>query len=149
MAGKQLFPVFDVPEIVDTSKPEREHYRPSVFFDFEAGDFKRDGANRMVEATGKEAYMQWCMKVTATERDAFLSYSTRIGTEMEYAAAQPDHPSVEASVERTVTEALMVNPKTEYVRDYAFSWKNETLGCTFNVKGQDWEEQTVSVEIPL
>ena len=74
----------------------------------------------MVEATGKEAYMQWCMKVTATERDAFLAYSTRIGTEMEYAAAQPDHPSVEASVERTVTEALMVNPKTEYVGGLTF-----------------------------
>ena len=57
MAEKQLFPVFDVPEIGGTAKPEREHYRPSVYFDFAIGDFKRDGANRMVGATGKEAYM--------------------------------------------------------------------------------------------
>ena len=145
MAGKRLFPVFDVPEIVDTSKPEREHYRPSVFFDFAAGDFRRDGANRMVEATGKEAYMQWCMKVTATERDAFLAYSTRIGTEMEYAAAQPDHASVEASVERTVTEALMVNPKTEYVRGFDFSWEGTTLHTTYRVKGRDMDEIVLSL----
>ena len=147
MAEKQLFPVFDVPEIGGTAKPEREHYRPSVYFDFATGDFKRDGANRMVGATGKEAYMQWCMKVTATERDAFLSYSTRIGTEMEYAAAQPDHPSVEASVERTVTEALMVNPKTEYVRGFSFSWEGTTLHVTYRVKGRDMDEIALSLTV--
>lgn len=51
MANKQLFPVFDVPEINTPAQPEREHYRPSVFFDFTVGDFTRDGANRMVEAS--------------------------------------------------------------------------------------------------
>ncbi len=147
MAEKQLFPVFDVPEIVDASMPQREHYRPSVFFDFASGDFKRDGANRMVEATGKEAYMQWCMKVIATERDAFLAYSTRIGTEMEYAAAQPDHASVEASVERTVTEALMVNPKTEYVRGFEFSWTGTSLYGIFRVKGRDMDEIALSLTV--
>lgn len=140
MAEKQLYPVFDVPEITAQTAPEKEHYRPSVSFDFEAGDFLRDGANRMVEATGKEAYMQWCMKIIATERDSFLAYSTRIGTEMEYAAAQPDHASVEASVERTVIEALMVNPKTEYVRDFVFSWVGATLSGTFKVKARDLDE---------
>ena len=119
---------------------------PIGFSYFEAGDFKRDGANRMVEATGKEAYMQWCMKVTATERDAFLSYSTRIGTEMEYAAAQPDHPSVEASVERTVTEALMVNPKR--VRPgFDFSWEGTTLHVTYRVKGRDMDEIALSLTV--
>lgn len=149
MAEKQLYPVFDVPEITAQTTPEKEHYRPSVYFDFETGDFLRDGANRMMEASGKEAYMQWCMKVIATERDAFLAYSTRIGTEMEYAAAQPDHASVEASVERTVIEALMVNPKTEYVRDFVFSWEGTSLFGTFKVKARDLDEipMTLTVEI--
>lgn len=147
MAEKQLYPVFDVPEISTPAQPEREHYRPSVYFDFTAGDFTRDGANRMVEATGKEAYMQWCMKIIATERDAFLAYSTRIGTEMEYAAAQPDHASVEASVERTIIEALMVNPKTEYVREFEFSWEGTSLCGTFAVKGRDLDEIRLSVEM--
>ena len=70
-------------------------------------------------------------------------------SEMIEALAHADRAAVESAVERTINEALMVNPKTEYVRDYVFSWRNETLGCTFNVKGQDWEEQVVSVEIPL
>lgn len=147
MAEKQLYPVFDVPDISTPAQPEREHYRPSVFFDFTVGDFTRDGANRMVEASGKEAYMQWCMKIIATERDAFLAYSTRIGTEMEYAAAQPDHASVEASVERTIIEALMVNPKTEYVREFEFSWEGTSLYGTFAVKGRDLDEIRLSVAV--
>jgi hypothetical protein len=147
MADKQLYPVFDVPEITAQTTPEKEHYKPSVYFDFAAGDFTRDGANRMVEATGKEAYAQWCMKIIATERDTCLAYSTRIGTEMEYAAAQPDHASVEASVERTVIEALMVNPKTEYVRDFVFTWSGTTLSATFKVKGLGLDEIKLALTV--
>lgn len=147
MAEKQLYPVFEVPEITDSTQPKKEYYRPSVYFDFASGDFKLDGANRIVEATGKEAYMQWCMKVIATERGACLAYSDRIGTEMEYAAAHPDHASVEASVERTIIEALMVNPKTEYVRDFEFSWDGTSLYGTFQVKGYELDEISMSLTV--
>lgn len=149
MSEKQLFPVFDVPEIATPAQPEREHYRPSVYFDFAKGDFSRDGANRMIEASGKEAYMQWCFKVVATERSTRLAYSNRIGTEMEYAAAQPDHESVEASVERTIIEALMVNPKTEYVREFEFSWSGTSLFADFTVKGRDLDEIKLSVALEI
>ena len=147
MADRELFPVFDVPEVITPTQPDQEHYRPSVYFDFTTGDFLRDGANRMIEADGREAYMQWCMKIIATERDAFLAYSTRIGTEMEYAAAQPDHASVEASVERTIIEALMVNPKTESVSDFVFTWEGSSLYGTFAVKALDLDEIRLSVAI--
>lgn len=147
--AETLFPVFPVPEINVLTAARERKYRPSVFFDFNTGDFPRDGSGNMVPADGREAYRQWCLKAVMTERFTCLAYTTDIGTEMTDAFAQADRAAVESAVERTVNEALMVNPKTEYVRDYAFSWKNETLGCTFNVKGQDWEEQTVSVEIPL
>ncbi len=149
MSDKKLFPVFDVPEVKTPAQPEREHYRPSVYFDFTTGDFIRDGANRMVEANGKEAFEQWCLKVVATERDGYLAYSTRIGTEMEYAAAQPDHASVEACVERTIIEAIMVNPKTEYVRDFSFSWEDTSLFADFTVKGRDLDEIRLSVALSM
>ena len=80
--AEQLFPVFDLPEIPDDPEYE-ERYRPSVAFDFEKGDFVRDGSNKMVRADGREAYMQWCWKVVQTEREAFLAYSDEIGTEFE------------------------------------------------------------------
>ena len=78
----QLFPVFDLPEIPDDPEYE-ERYRSSVAFDFDKGDFVRDGSNKMVRADGREAFMQWCWKVVQTEREAFLAYSDEIGTEFE------------------------------------------------------------------
>lgn len=67
----QLFPVFDLPEIPDDPEYE-ERYRSSVAFDFDKGDFVRDGSNKMVRADGREAFMQWCWKVIQTEREIQL-----------------------------------------------------------------------------
>lgn len=103
--AEQLFPVFDLPEIPDDPEYE-ERYRASVAFDFEKGDFVRDGSNKMVRADGREAYMQWCWKVVQTEREAFLAYSDEIGTEFEHMEDFPDRDSRESEIERTITDAL-------------------------------------------
>lgn len=142
---KNLFPVFDVPEIETPTQAETRSYKPSVYFDYEKGDFRRDGAGKMTYSTGKETYMQWCIKVVQTERDAFMAYSTDIGTETEAALAESDRAAVESALEKTITEALMVNNHTEYVRGFEFSWEADALHLTFTVKGKEWEEETVSV----
>ena len=138
MADRELFPVFDVPEVITPTQPDQEHYRPSVYFDFTTGDFLRDGANRMIEADGREAYMQWCMKIIATERD---------GVDMVYAMSRDTREAVQSAVERTVTEALMVNPKTESVSDFVFTWEGSSLYGTFAVKALDLDEIRLSVAI--
>ena len=78
MAEKQLYPVFEVPDFVAKKNEEnrKQQYKPSVYFDYATGDFRLDGAGRMAGASGREAYMQWCIKTVMTERDAFLAYST-------------------------------------------------------------------------
>lgn len=141
-----LFPVFDVPEIVDNNV-EKQKCNPSVYFDYEKGDFVRDGAHRVVAADGKTAYMQWCRKMVETERFTCLAYDTDIGTEMYDALNKSDHSAVESAVERTITEALMVNPKTEYVRDFEFTWLNADLFVAFVVKGKEFDEQKLRINI--
>ena len=47
----------------------------------------------------------------------------------------------ESMVQRTITEALMVNPRTEDVRDFAFSWDGDSMHCTFTVKGVRWDKE--------
>lgn len=89
--------------------------------------------------------MQWCRKVVMTERDAFLAYSTDIGIEGEAALAESDRAAVESALEKTITEALMVNVHTEYVRDFEFTWSADELRLSFTVKGKEWEQTTVSV----
>lgn len=147
--AETLFPVFPVPEFNVLTAAKERKYRPSVFFDFDTGDFLRDGSGNMVPADGREAFRQWCLKTVMTERFTCLAYTTDIGTEMIEALAQADRAAVESAIERTINEALMVNPKTEYVRDYVFTWQSKTLYCAFNVKGQDWEEQVLNIKIPL
>lgn len=149
MAEKQLYPVFEVPDFVTKKNEEnrKQQYKPSVYFDYATGDFRLDGAGRMAGASGREAYMQWCIKTVMTERDAFLAYSTKYGAELETSLAQSDRASVEASLERTIMEAIMANPKTEYCRDFTFTWPEpDSCDCEFVVKGRGYDEiQTVSL----
>lgn len=140
-----LFPVFDIPDISDD---EEEKYYPSVFFDFDKGDFLLDGAHRMVQADGREAFMQWCQKVIATEREACLAYSDEIGTEFEELEDAPTREQRESDIEETITDALMVHPCTEYVRDFSFEHTADSCRVSFVVKGYGYDEEELSTEIP-
>ena len=99
----------------------------------------------MVVAEGREAYQQWCIKTVLTERLDRMSYSSDTGTELDDALKQADRQAVESAMERTITEALMVNKRTEYVRSFEFTWDSDGLHCDFEVKGKEWEEQHIGV----
>lgn len=139
----ELFPVVEVPEFSAENEEYDTEYRRSVRWDPAAGDFVRDGANRMVECDGKEAYAVWCFKIAQTERYQCLAYPDSIGTEMERALDNDDEKTVESMVQRTITEALMVNPRTEDVWDFNFSWDGDSMHCMFKVKGVGWDEEIV------
>lgn len=138
--AEELFPVFDVPEIEEDEEEYDSEYKKSLKWDVATGDFVRDGANCIVECEGKEAYMIWCYKAAQTERYECLSYDDEIGTEMEDATYDDDEKTVESMMKRTLTEALMVNPRTEYVDNFEFTWNGNIVSCSFDVKGIDWED---------
>lgn len=136
-----LFPVVNVPEFISEDMRYDTQYRRSVRWDPATEDFVRDGANRMVECDGREAYAIWCFKVAQTERYRCLAYPDCIGTEMERALDNDDEKTVESMVQRTITDAIMVNPRTEDVRDFIFSWDGDNMHCVFKVKGNHWDEE--------
>ena len=136
-----LFPVVQLPEFTRENTSYDTEYRRSVRWDPAAGDFVRDGANRMVECDGREAFAIWCYKTAQTERYRCLAYPGSIGVEMERAMEDDDEKTVESMVERTIPEALMVNPRTEDVLDFEFSWDGDRMRGTFTVKGVDWDEE--------
>lgn len=136
-----LFPVFEVPETKLNTAAEEQKYKKSAYFDFEKGDFVRNGTNNIVEASGREAYKQWCEKVVMTERLTKLAYSHRIGIETDELWSLTDKKAIESAIEVTITDALMVNNKTDYVRDFEFNWdSNNSISVIFTVKGKEWEE---------
>lgn len=139
--SQPLFPVVEVPEFIPEDMEYDMQYKRSVRWDPAAGDFVRDGANRMVECDGREAFAIWCFKMAQTERYRCLAYPDSIGVEMERALDNDEEDTVASMVQRTITEALMVNPRTEDVRDFEFSWDGDTMHCRFQVKGAGWEEE--------
>ena len=138
--AEPLFPVVEVPEFISENTEYDTQYKRSVQWDPEKGDFVRDGANRMVECDGREAFTIWCFKIAQTERYRCLAYPDTIGTEMERAMDNDDEKTVESMVQRTITDALMVNPRTEDIGGFEFTWNGDNMHCSFEVKGVDWDE---------
>ena len=144
----ELYPVYDVPELHISEDEEKQKYYPSLFFDYKSGDFKLDGSGNIEIARGQEAYKEWCIKTILTERYACLAYSSDIGTEMTKVAALDDYDAQCSDIERQYTEALMSNPKTEYVRDFVFTQPApDAVSVTFTVKGKEYDEESISVLI--
>ena len=138
--AKQLFPVVSIPSL---SRPKQDNdirYKRGPAWDIEAGDFVRDGAGKILTATGRDAYMTWCVKTSQTERFAKLAYPASIGAELEAAKQEKSRAATELALERTIREAVMVNPRTEYVRDFVFRWEGDHVHVTFTVKGKNIEE---------
>lgn len=73
--------------------------------------------------------------------EAFLAYSDDIGTEFEDMEDFPDKDSRESEIERTITDALLVHPATEYVRNFIFDYSSGDAVVSFIVKGAQWEEE--------
>lgn len=135
-----LFPTVSIPSLEKPKETADLRYKKSLAWDLERGDFIRDGAGKIETHSGRDAYMVWCIKTSTTERYTKLAYPNSIGSELEDAKREQSDAAVELALERTLTEALMVNPRTEYVRDFVFVWNGEHLQVTFTVKGRDLEE---------
>lgn len=135
-----LFPVEESPEFIDDGDQLDRDYHYTVAWDVEKQDFVLDGKGRMESCDGVEGYKVWCCKMALTQRYACAAYRDDIGTELEEALAESNEKAVESAIERTITEALMVNPRTEYVRDFQFQWCGEAVSASFIVKGVDIDE---------
>src|SRR5690606_14478254 len=129
-----LYPTFELLTIVEQEQAQIAPEYPNCYlFDFEKGDFVIDDAGRIIIADGYTAWTQWCVKTILTERFAYLAYSRNYGAEIDEALKQPTRAVVETEVERTITEALLVDPRTYAVRDFSFEWRGNELYVSFTV----------------
>ena len=72
----------------NTEEDEDAGYKPSIFFDFDTGDFVTLHDGKLKEASGFEAWVQWCYKTIMTQRYAHEGYSTDIGLTMKVPCKQ-------------------------------------------------------------
>ncbi|EEG30679.1 hypothetical protein CLOSTMETH_01748 [[Clostridium] methylpentosum DSM 5476] len=144
----EIFPVFDVPEI-PAQEVGTQRYYESMLFDFNIGDFVRDGSNKVVRCDGKTAWLQWCVKTVLTQRFSCLAYNSDIGTELEEAFAETDRQAAQSSLERTITEALLADPagRTQCVKNFSFAWGADHVDVSFEVTGVEGSTEQLSIEL--
>ena len=142
-----LFPTAEIPEFTPESDNYDTTYRPSLKWDLATGDFVRTPSNKIPQSEGTEAYKVWCVKAVYTERYACLAYSDEMGTEMDDAVSYDDENAVELAIQRTITEALMVNPRTVSVEDFKFTWNCGHVRVSFTVNSVEEEPFTVDATL--
>lgn len=144
---RSLFPVVDIPDFEEDEEEYENEYKPSIRWDLEKGDFVRNTENRVEGSEGLEAFKTWCIKTVMTERYSCLAYDDDMGTEMDEARQEDDENATELAMERTIEEALAVNPLTEAVEDFSFSWEADSVQVALTVVAVGWE--SFSMEVTL
>ena len=99
-------------------------YRSGVSFDYLAGDYAKDGRNRLLDCTGIESWKSWCINCIQTERYKHLAYSTDFGIELDKVFAAESRGEAESILTREITEAIMADPygRAEYVDSIEYLW---------------------------
>jgi hypothetical protein len=99
-------------------------YRNGVAFDYETGDFKRDGKNMLLDSYGIESWKSWCIICIQTERYAHLACPSDFGIETAAAMRATSRAEAESILSREITEALLADPygRTKYVEDISYDW---------------------------
>lgn len=134
--ANELYPVFDIPTVDEADTNEEAVYKPTPLFDYERGDFVRNGANRIIMVDGREAYRMWVLKTLKTQLGACAAYPG-LGLDYEGASAETERSAVEATFERAITEALLRHPMTQRVRDFLFALGTDSMTVSFTVQGKD------------
>ena len=121
-------------------------YRNGVAFDYNLGDFKRDGKNQLLDSDGIESWRSWCINCLQTERYAHLAYSSDFGIEIEKAMQATSQAEAENILTREITEALLADPygRTAYVEELEFEW---TAPDTVSVKATIQGINDVSIDL--
>ncbi len=122
-----LFPAGYEDEVIteeDLTSDTPIGYRNGIAFDYETGDFKRDGKNKIQDSDGIESWKSWVINCIATERYACLAYSTDFGISTDAAMRAESREEAEAILTREITEAILADPyeRTKYVEDIEFDW---------------------------
>lgn len=141
-----LYPVFDIPVANENEEDVAQRFLPTPLFDFESGDFVRDGANRVVMVDGRDAYILWVLKCLSTQEGSCLSY-LGFGIDAEGSMAEVNRAAVQSALERTVTESLMIHPCTEKVYGFQYEWGVDSVNVSFIVKPKAWAAFDASMNV--
>lgn len=99
-------------------------YRNGVAFDYNTGDYVRDGRNRLLDSTGIESWQAWCINCMLTERYKHLAYNSDFGIDYDMVFSAESREEAESILTREITEAILADPyeRCEYIESIEYEW---------------------------
>lgn len=121
-------------------------FRDGVLFNYETGDFPRDGRHRLRDSTGLVSWESWARNCLQTERFKHRCYSTDFGLELDRVFRAPSREAAESILTRQIQEAMTADPygRTQYVESIVFDWTGpDEVSVTVTLHGL--EDVTIDV----
>lgn len=145
-----LFPTVGMTEAtyVDEAASDTVNYGKTVQFDFEKHEFILSPTGRQKTVTSSDAWGEWCVKALCSERYKYLIYSDNYGEEIDTLLGK-SYPRkvVESEIRRMVKDCLMVDKRTASVDNFQFTWIDDGIMFSCNVKNTIGETVTISRKV--
>ena len=144
-----IFPLGSlIEQEVSAQEAAEEIYKKEYAFDFEKGEFIQTSTKKPRLDDGIAAYKTWAQKTLLTPRYKHLAYGRAYGQEFEDLVRRNlTRAANESEIKRMITEALMVDPRTREITDFAFSWADDEVVCEFAVTTTRGDRAQLSVSV--
>lgn len=145
-----LFPTVGTAEAtyIDEAASDTVNYGKTVQFDFEKHEFILSPTGRQKTVTSSDAWGEWCVKTLCSERYKYLIYSDNYGEEIDTLLGK-SYPRkvVESEIRRMVKDCLMVDKRTASVDNFQFTWIDDGIMFSCDVKNTIGETVTISRKV--
>lgn len=145
-----LFPTVGTAEAtyIDEAASDTVNYGKTVQFDFEKHEFILSPTGRQKTVTSSDAWGEWCVKALCSERYKYLIYSDNYGEEIDTLLGK-SYPRkvVESEIRRMVKDCLMVDKRTASVDNFKFTWIDDGIMFSCDVKNTIGETMTISRKV--
>ena len=145
-----LFPTVGTAEAtyIDEAASDTVNYGKTVQFDFEKHEFILSPTGRQKTVTSSDAWGEWCVKALCSERYKYLIYSDNYGEEIDTLLGK-SYPRkvVESEIRRMVKDCLMVDKRTASVDNFKFTWIDDGIMFSCDVKNTIGETVTISRKV--
>lgn len=145
-----LFPTVGTAEAtyIDEVASDTVNYGKTVQFDFEKHEFILSPTGRQKTVISSDAWGEWCVKALCSERYKYLIYSDNYGEEIDTLLGK-SYPCkvVESEIRRMVKDCLMVDKRTASVDNFKFTWIDDGIMFSCDVKNTIGETMTISRKV--
>jgi hypothetical protein len=94
-------------------------------WDFNLGDFVRDGNGKIMRCDGYTAWAQDMIKAVLTRRGTFLAYPRSYGCALDQISRQTTHTQAQSFFYNEISAAVQADPRTGSISNLNYQWNGD------------------------